>query len=269
MGVRKTGWLVLGLLLVSAIGGAAFGLGAISPAAAQELAPPSDIVPTNDPADMLADLRDEGSLSARVLQLFALVTILSLAPGIAMMVTCLPFMAIVFSFMRQAVGIQQAPPNMMIMALAVFLTFFVMEPVFDSAWTSGVSPYLDGQITEDQAIARTLDPFRTFMSGRVDPESIAVLQDSLPGRQNSAEAPSFALLSTAFMLSEIKHAFQIGFAIFLPFMIIDLVVASILMAMGMMMVPPTVVSLPFKVGFFVLADGWLRITQAVLTGYGG
>ncbi len=237
-------------------------------ATAQDIAPSPEL-PTDLPSELLGELQEEGTLSARVIQLFALVTILSLAPGIAMMVTCLPFMAIVFSFMRQAVGIQQAPPNMMIMGLAVFLTFFVMEPVFNDAWKTGVSPYLDGQITEDQAIERTLTPFRSFMSGRVDPESIATLEETLPGRQNEKGEPSFSLLVTAFMLSEIKHAFQIGFAIFLPFMIIDLVVASILMAVGMMMVPPTVVSLPFKVGFFVLADGWLRITQAILTGYGG
>ena len=184
-----------------------------------------------------------------------------------MMVTCLPFLVIVFSIMRQAIGIQQAPPNMMIMALAMFLTFFIMEPVFTQAWAEGMSPYMDGSLTEEQAWLRTTTPFRAFMMTRTDPEVIATLADALNRPvPEGGEAP-FSLLATSFMLSEIKHAFQIGFVIFLPFMVIDLVVASVLMAVGMMMVPPTVVSLPFKLGFFVLADGWLRITEAAIRGY--
>jgi flagellar biosynthesis protein FliP len=208
-----------------------------------------------------------GGLSSTVVQLFLVVTILSLAPGIAMMVTCLPFMVIVFSILRQALGVQQAPPNMMIMALAMFLTFFVMEPVFMQAWATGIEPYMDGQIAEQQAWVRTTEPFRAFMLKRTDPETLATLADALNRPVTAGEGPSFALLATSFMLSEIKHAFQIGFVIFLPFMVIDLVVASVLMAVGMMMVPPTVVSLPFKLGFFVLADGWLKITEALLRGY--
>jgi len=209
----------------------------------------------------------QGGLSRSVIQLFIVVTVLSLAPGIVMMVTCLPFMVIVFSIMRQALGIQQAPPNMMIMALSMFLTFFVMEPVFAQAWADGISPYMDGSIDEGQAWSATVDPFRAFMNNRADPEIAYALSDALNRPIPEGEQPSFALLATSFMLSEIKLAFQIGFVIFLPFMVIDLVVASILMAVGMMMVPPTVVSLPFKLGFFVLADGWLRITEALLRGY--
>jgi flagellar biosynthetic protein FliP len=176
-------------------------------------------------------------------------------------------MVIVFSFMRQAIGVQQAPPNMMIMALAMFLTFFVMEPVFISAWETGIQPYMNGALSEEQAWALTTEPFREFMMKRTDPETLMTLADAVNRPVIEGEAPSFSLLSTSFMLSEIKHAFQIGFVIFLPFMVIDLVVASVLMAVGMMMVPPTVVSLPFKLGFFVLADGWLKITEAVLRGY--
>ncbi len=211
----------------------------------------------------------DGRLSSSVIQLLLLVSVLSLVPGIAMMVTCLPFMVIVFSFMRQAIGVQQAPPNMMIMALAMFLTFFVMEPVFMSAWQNGISPYMDGTLSEVQAWTLTTDPFREFMTRRTDPEALLTLADAVNRPIAEGQAPGFSLLSTAFMLSEIKHAFQIGFVIFLPFMVIDLVVASVLMAVGMMMVPPTVVSLPFKLGFFVLADGWLKITEAVLRGYSG
>ncbi len=209
----------------------------------------------------------EGRLSNSVIQLLLLVSVLSLVPGIAMMVTCLPFMVIVFSFMRQAIGVQQAPPNMMIMALAMFLTFFVMEPVFMQAWQTGITPYMDGNLTEQQAWTLTTEPFREFMMKRTDPEALLTLGEAVNRPVVEGQPPSFSLLSTAFMLSEIKHAFQIGFVIFLPFMVIDLVVASVLMAVGMMMVPPTVVSLPFKLGFFVLADGWLKITEAVLRGY--
>ena len=238
--------------------------------AAHAQAVPSE--PALDPVPSLNDVLNgngQGGLSRSVIQLFLLVSVLSLVPAIAMMVTCLPFMVIVFSFMRQAIGVQQAPPNMMIMALAMFLTFFVMEPVFTEAWDDGISPYMDGVLTEEQAWVETTDPFRTFMMTRIEPETISVLSDALNRPVVEGEAPSFPLLATSFMLSEVKHAFQIGFVIFLPFMVIDLVVASVLMAVGMMMVPPTVVSLPFKLGFFVLADGWLKITEAVLRGYGG
>ena len=135
------------------------------------------------------------------------------------------------------------------------------------AWANGISPYMDGAINEEQAWVLTTEPFRAFMNQRVDPETVSVLSDALNRPVVEGESTSFPLLATSFMLSEIKHAFQIGFVIFLPFMVIDLVVASVLMAVGMMMVPPTVVSLPFKLGFFVLADGWLKITEAVLRGY--
>ncbi|MEM7329963.1 MAG: flagellar type III secretion system pore protein FliP [Pseudomonadota bacterium] len=222
-----------------------------------------------DPAtEVLQGILGDGEgLSGTVIQLFLFVTVLSLVPGIAMMVTCLPFMVIVFSILRQALGVQQAPPNMMIMALAMFLTFFIMEPVFMDAWTNGLSPYIDGALSEQDAWRLTTEPFREFMTRRTDPEALLVLSDALNRPVASDAEPSFSLLATSFMLSEIKHAFQIGFVIFMPFMVIDLVVASILMAVGMMMVPPTVVSLPFKLGFFVLADGWLKITEALLRGY--
>ena len=211
-----------------------------------------------------------GSLSAGIIQLFFLITVLSLAPGIAMMITCLPFMVIVFSFLRQAIGVQQAPPNMMIMSLAMFLTFFVMEPVFKQSWADGVKPLMDGEIEQGAAFERALAPFEVFMESRVAPETIERIAAALPDREfNLEEETPLSLLVTSFMLSEIKNAFQIGFVIFLPFLIIDLIVASILMAMGMMMVPPAIVSLPFKLAFFVMADGWMKITEALLRGYLG
>ena len=228
-----------------------------------------DAAAGTSPLGGLLNTGGEGGLSGTVIILFVMVTLLSLVPGLAMMVTCLPFLIIVFSFMRQALGVQQAPPNMMLMALAMFLTFFIMEPTFAEAWANGIEPYTQGQMAEEQAWTATTAPFREFMTARTDPEAIPVLSEALDRPVPENEGPSFALLSTAFMLSEIKHAFQIGFVIFLPFLVIDLVVASVLMAVGMMMVPPTVVSLPFKVGFFVLADGWLKITEALLRGSSG
>lgn len=211
-----------------------------------------------------------GALSLRVVQLFLIVTVLSMAPGIAMMITCLPFMVIVFSILRQAIGLQQAPPNMLIMSLALFLTYFVMEPVFSEAWRMGVQPLLDQDITEAQAFERTLAPFEAFMNGRVSPAALAALSEVAPARAAASAdgATPLSILIPAFMLSEIQRAFEIGFVIFLPFLVIDLIVASVLMAMGMMMVPPAVVSLPFKLAFFVLANGWIEIAGAVVKGYG-
>lgn len=224
---------------------------------------------TPDFPSMTDGVLPEGGLSARVIQLFALVTVLSLAPGIAMMVTCLPFMVIVFSILRQAIGLQQSPPSMLIMSLALFLTYFVMEPVFTEAWASGVRPLLDGNITEVQAFERALAPFRAFMEARVSPIAISTLTEAASARvAGDGDATPLSILVPAFMLSEIQRAFEVGFVIFLPFLIIDLIVASILMAMGMMMVPPAIVSLPFKLAFFVLANGWVVIAGAVVKGYG-
>ncbi len=218
--------------------------------------------------DLTLDLGDGNALSGRIVQLFLVITILSLAPGIAVMVTCFPFMLTVLSLLRQALGLQSAPPNMMIVSLALFLTYFVMEPTFDAAWTTGISPLLDGDITEGQAFERTVAPFRAFMELRVDRGVIDELGSSLPGRDYdpAAEVP-LSLLVPSFMLSEIQRGFEIGFMIFLPFLVIDLVVASILMGMGMMMVPPAVVALPFKLAFFVVADGWSLLAGALVRGY--
>lgn len=216
------------------------------------------------------DLGDGPALSGRVIQLMLIVTLLSVAPGIAMMITCFPFMVTVLSLLRQGIGLQSAPPNMMIVSLAIFLTWFVMEPVFQEAWANGIQPLMDGDITEEQAFSRAMDPFRVFMEGRVRPEAIQALAKAAPGRAEelaAAERTPLSLLVPAFMLTEIERGFEIGFMIFLPFLIIDLVVASILMSMGMMMVPPVVVSLPLKLAFFVVADGWSLLAGALIRGY--
>ncbi|MEM7060684.1 MAG: flagellar type III secretion system pore protein FliP [Pseudomonadota bacterium] len=215
------------------------------------------------------DFGEGDGLSGRVVQLFLLVTLLSLAPGIAVMVTCFPFMVTVLSLLRQGIGLQAAPPNMMIVSLALFLSYFVMEPVFQEAWSTALRPLMDGDITPDQAFERGMAPFQVFMESRVRPETVQSLAEAAPGRSVPApdEPTPLPLLVPAFMLSEIERGFEIGFMIFLPFLIIDLVVASVLMSMGMMMVPPVVVSLPLKLAFFVVADGWSLLAGALVRGY--
>lgn len=214
-------------------------------------------------------LGENGSLSARTLQLIALITVLSLAPGLAIMITCFPFIVTVLSILRQGIGLQQSPPNMLIVSLALFLTYFVMEPVFTVSWHEGIAPLLSETISVEIAVERALNPFRIFMSTRVDAEtfaSMAALRPDAAVIQAGANAP-LSVLVPSFLLSEISRAFQIGFLVFLPFLIIDLVVAAVLMSMGMMMVPPAIVSLPFKLAFFVIADGWTLIADSLVRGY--
>lgn len=225
-----------------------------------------------DPAlaqEVSLSLADGESISARSIQLILLITVLSLAPGLLIMITCFPFLVTVLSILRQGIGLQQAPPNMLIISLALFLTYFVMEPVFTAAWEVGINPLLQEQLEPSEAIARGLEPFRAFMANRLDPDTFYAIADLRPGTEGidpSPEAPLSALVPS-FLLSEISRAFQIGFLIFLPFLVIDLVVAAILMSMGMMMVPPAVVSLPFKLAFFVVADGWSLIASALVRSY--
>jgi flagellar biosynthetic protein FliP len=214
---------------------------------------------------------ESGSLTARLAQLFVLITLLSLAPGLAIMVTCFPFMVTVLSILRQAIGVQQAPPNMMIVSLALFLTYFVMEPVVREAWEAGIGPLLAGDVAEMDGVRAAFIPFRDFMAMRVDADTLAVMLEAAAQRMAEVEASGetpVAVLIPAFLLSEIQRGFEVGFLIFLPFLIIDLVIASVLMSMGMMMVPPAVVSLPFKLAFFVIADGWTLLAGALVRGYG-
>lgn len=212
----------------------------------------------------------DGSLTARSIQLIVLITVLSLVPGLAIMVTCFPFIVTVLSILRQAIGLQQSPPNMLIISLALFLTYFVMEPTFTEAWQTGAQPLIDGQLELEEAFSRAIAPFRVFMSSRLDPdtfERLAALRGTDAALTAAAQDAPLSVLVPSFLLSEIERAFQIGFLIFLPFLIIDLVVAAILMSMGMMMVPPAIVSLPFKLAFFVVADGWSLLTGALVRSY--
>lgn len=213
------------------------------------------------------DFGDQGSLTLRTVQLFTVITVLSLAPGLAIMITCFPFMVTVFSILRQAIGLQQAPPNMMIVSLALFLTYFVMEPVAREAWALGVEPLIDGTVSPEQAFANGFEPFRAFMMNRVDADTMTTLSALREQTGQPLEKQGNSVLVPAFMLSEIQRAFEVGFLVFLPFLIIDLVVAAILMSMGMMMVPPAIVSLPFKLAFFVVADGWGLLSGALVKSY--
>ncbi len=233
---------------------AALALALALPAAAQEIT---------------LTIGDGGSFTARAVQLLVLVTLLSLVPGLAVMVTCFPFIVTVLSILRQALGLQSAPPNMMIVSLALFLTWFVMDPVLTEAWEAGLGPLSAGELALEPALAETIRPFRAFMAARLDPDTFAALlalRPETPVPASLAEAP-LSVLVPAFLLSEIARAFEIGFLIFLPFLVIDLVVAAILMSMGMMMVPPAVVALPFKLAFFVVADGWALLSGALVRSY--
>lgn len=192
-------------------------------------------------------------------------TALSLAPGIAVMVTCFPFIVTVLSILRQSLGLQQSPPNMLIVSLAIFLTWFIMDPVLREAWQVAGMPLRDGTITIAEAIGRGIVPFQGFMAARTDPDTLRSLAEIAPSQGLAADRLS--VLIPSFMLSEIQRAFEIGFLIALPFLIIDLVISAVLMAMGMMMVPPAIVSLPFKLAFFVVVDGWPMIAGALVRSY--
>ena len=213
----------------------------------------------------------DGALATRSIQLIAVVTVLSLVPGIVIMVTCFPFIVTVLAILRQAIGLQQSPPNMLMVSLALFLTYFVMEPVFTTAYTDGIAPLMDGSIAVEDAFDRTMSPLRDFMTVRIDPDTLSELASLRPGLDPTVAADDapLSVIIPSFLLSEIARAFQVGFLIFLPFLIIDLVVAAVLMSMGMMMVPPAIVSLPFKLAFFVVADGWSLIAASLVRGYTG
>ena len=217
--------------------------------------------------ELSISLGDDGSLAARSIQLIVLITVLSLVPGLAVMVTCFPFIVTVLSILRQGIGLQQSPPNMLIISLALFLTYFVMEPVFTEAWQVGIDPLINGAIEPREAFELASEPFRGFMLNRVEAETFESLAALRPDAAPLGEDAALSVLVPSFLLSEIERAFQIGFLIFLPFLIIDLVVAAVLMSMGMMMVPPAIVSLPFKLAFFVVADGWTLISGALVRSY--
>lgn len=217
--------------------------------------------------ELTLSMGEGGGLAVRSVQLILLLTLLSLVPGLLVMITCFPFIVTVLAILRQAIGLQQSPPNMLLTTLALFLTYFVMEPVFTAAWAAGMVPLEAGTIGIEEAMTRAIEPFRAFMMARIDPDTWQGLAALRPAPPALGPDGPLSVMVPAFLLSELSHAFEVGFAIFLPFLIIDLVVAAVLMSMGMMMVPPAIVSLPFKLAFFVVADGWTLVSTALVQGY--
>jgi flagellar biosynthetic protein FliP len=210
-----------------------------------------------------------GGLTERVIQLIAFITVLSLAPSILVMMTSFTRIVVVLSLLRTALGTATAPPNAVIVALALFLTAFVMGPALQNAYDTGIKPLVNNEISVEQAFERSTVPLKAFMQKNVREKDLALFSDlSREPRPESPEQLSLRILVPAFMISELKRAFEIGFLLFLPFLIIDLVVASVLMSMGMMMLPPVVVSLPFKLIFFVLVDGWSLVAGSLVQSYG-
>jgi flagellar biosynthesis protein FliP len=204
-----------------------------------------------------------------VLQLVALMTVLSLAPSIRVMVTSFTRIVVVLSLLRTALGTATAPPNTVLISLALFLTAFVMGPTFQRSYDVGIKPLIANQITTEQAFERSTGPLRDFMLKNVREKDLKLFMDmSHEAVPATPQEVSLRVLVPAFMISELKRAFEIGFLLFLPFLIIDLVVASVLMSMGMMMLPPVVVSLPFKLIFFVLVDGWSLVAGSLVQSYG-
>lgn len=210
----------------------------------------------------------ETSATGRIVQLVALLTVLSIAPGLLIMVTSFTRFVIVFSFLRSGLGLQSTPANLILISLSLFLTFFVMAPVFDKAWQDGVKPLVENKIGEEEAYNRVTTPFRDFMLSHVRDKDLALFESLVPKTATPIKAEGdLRTLVPAFMISELRRGFEIGFLIALPFLVIDLIVATLTMSMGMMMLPPTVISLPFKVLFFVLIDGWNLLAGSLVRSF--
>jgi flagellar biosynthetic protein FliP len=215
------------------------------------------------------DLGQNAGLTERVIQMIAMLTVLSLAPSILVMMTSFTRIVVVLSLLRTALGTATAPPNAVIVSLALFLTAFVMGPTLQAAYDTAIRPLMANEISTQQAFERGTVPLRAFMEKNVREKDLKLFVDmaKLPTPE-TPEDLSLRILVPAFMISELKRAFEIGFLLFIPFLIIDLVVASVLMSMGMMMLPPVVVSLPFKLIFFVLVDGWSLVAGSLIQSYG-
>lgn len=214
------------------------------------------------------DLGEGGSTTGRIIQMVGLMTVLSLAPSILVMVTSFTRIVVVLSFLRHALGTQTSPPNTIIISLALFLTGFVMAPTFEASYDQGIRPLLENKIDEFQAFDLAVAPLHGFMMKQVREQDLKLFLDlaRAPEIAKPEDTPLKALVP-AFMISELRRAFEIGFLIFLPFLIIDMVVASVLMSMGMMMLPPASISMPFKLIFFVLVDGWYLICGSLVQSF--
>jgi len=210
-----------------------------------------------------------GTATGRMIQLVVLLTVISLAPSILVMTTSFMRIIIVLSFLRSALGLQQTPPNQVLISLALFMTAFIMQPAFEKSYNDGVKPLLEEKITEEKALENIGAPFHDFMIKHVRQKDLELFASLAPDvKIETPEATPYRILVPAFMISELKRSFEIGFLIFIPFVIIDMLVASILMAMGMMMLPPVMISLPFKLIFFVLVDGWYMVCGSLIKSFG-
>jgi len=198
------------------------------------------------------------SASGRIIEMVALLTVLSVAPGLLIMVTSFTRFIVALSFLRSGLGVQSAPANLILISLSLFMTFFVMAPTFDRAWQTGLKPMLDNRISQQDALSAVVEPFREFMLSQVREKDIALFESLSKGRFDAGDRTKvdLRLLIPAYMISELRRGFEIGFLIVLPFLVIDMIVATLTMSMGMMMLPPSVISLPVKILFFVLIDGW-------------
>lgn len=220
--------------------------------------------------ELTLDLGESGSLTGRVVQLILLMTVLSLAPSILIVLTSFTRIIVVLSILRNALGTQQTPPNVVLISLALFLTGFIMAPTFQTAYQDGIAPLMDEEIEETEAFDLTVAPFRTFMLTHVREKDLALflgLSDAAP--PETPEATPLTALIPAFMISELRRAFEIAFLLYVPFLVIDLTIASILMSMGMMMLPPVMLSLPFKLIFFVMVDGWNLVAGSLVRSFTG
>ncbi|QSX28945.1 MULTISPECIES: flagellar type III secretion system pore protein FliP [Shewanella] len=221
------------------------------------------------PAVTVTTTPDGGSEYSVTLQILLLMTALSFLPAMVIMLTSFTRIIVVLSILRQAIGLQQTPSNQVLVGMAMFMTFFIMAPVFDKIYEQGVKPYLDEQLTVTQAFDQGKEPLKAFMLSQVRTTDLQTFIDIAGYKDiDSPEAAPITVLIPAFITSELKTAFQIGFMLFVPFLVIDLVVASILMAMGMMMLSPMIVSLPFKIMLFVLVDGWSLVLGTLANSFG-
>ena len=210
-----------------------------------------------------------GGFSSNIIQMIGLLTILSVAPSIIIMVTSFTKIVVVLSILRNALGLQQTPPNSVLVSLAIFLTFFVMEKPLTEVYEDAITPLMENKITNEVAWDRIQGPIRKFMLDNVADKELSLFRDMAKiDTEVAREDTAIFSLIPSFMISELRKAFEIGFLLFLPFLIIDLVVSSVLMAMGMMMLPPVMISLPFKLIFFVLIDGWYMICGSLVKSYG-
>ncbi len=214
------------------------------------------------------DIGEGGTVTGRIVQMVALLTVLSLAPSFLVMITSFTRIVVVLSLLRTALGVQQTPPNSVLISLALFMTFFIMQPTLEEAWNNGITPLINEEVDEMVAFERTSAPFREFMLANVRENDLRLFLDlaGIDLVENPAETPLRSLVP-AFMISELKRAFEIGFLLFIPFLVIDLVVASVLMSLGMMMLPPVMIALPFKLIFFVLIDGWYMVVGSLIKGF--